>query len=115
MKEQRRRAPAVEVEIGSILPEMRRVRVLGTIVDRDSAGGTALLDDGTGRAVLLFSDPEVFEQVQEGRRVRVIGRPRVEEGVVIEVEVVQDMERLEPGLYEQVKYAVESLSKEAET
>ncbi len=109
MAQERRRRPAKPVEIAKITGDEFRVRVLGTIVDRDEASGTALLDDGTGRAVLLFADPELFERAREGLRVRVLGRVRVAEAVEIEVEVMQDMSKLDINLYEQVKYAVERL------
>jgi|Deesub1362B_J571_1020462.scaffolds.fasta_scaffold00426_22 hypothetical protein len=109
MPQEKRRFPAKEVEIANITGEEFRVRVLGTIVDKDEASGTALIDDGTGRAVLLFADPELFSRAVEGRRVRVLGRVRVAEAVEIEVEVIQDMSKLDIALYEQVKYAVEKL------
>jgi hypothetical protein len=109
MAQEKRRLPAKQVEIGKITGDEFRVRVLGTIVDRDEASGTALIDDGTGRAVLLFADPELFERVKEGARVRVLGKVRIGEAVEIEVEVMQDMSRLDINLYEQVKYAVEKL------
>ncbi|WP_456475333.1 hypothetical protein [Candidatus Pyrohabitans sp.] len=109
MAQEKRRFPAKQVEIGNITGEEFRVRVLGTIVDCDETSGTALIDDGTGRAVLLFADPELFARAVEGKRVRVLGKVRVGEAVEIEVEVIQDMSRLDVSLYEQVKYAVEKL------
>ncbi|NOZ59538.1 MAG: hypothetical protein GXO66_08215 [Euryarchaeota archaeon] len=112
MPQEKRRLPARQVEIAKIRGDEFRVRVLGTIVDRDESSGTALIDDGTGRAVLLFADPELFERAREGARVRVIGRVRLAEAVEIEVEVMQDMSRLDMNLYEQVKYAVEKLKEE---
>jgi hypothetical protein len=109
MAQEKRRLPAKQVEIAKITGDEFRVRVLGTIVDKDEASGTALIDDGTGRAVLLFADPELFERAKEGSRVRVLGKVRIGETVEIEVEVMQDMSRLDINLYEQVKYAVEKL------
>ncbi len=101
--------PAVERRIKDITMEDFRVRVLGTVVDMDVGSGTALLDDGTGRAVILFADPEQFAGVREGQRVRVIGRSRRDDGVEIEVEIIQDMGGLDLELYKQVRYMEEKL------
>jgi hypothetical protein len=73
------------------------------------SGGTALLDDGTGRAVILFPDPEQLDKAKEGMRVRVLGRARADQGVEIEVEIIQDMGRLDLELYKQVRYMEEKL------
>lgn len=107
--ERLRRLPARERCIKDITSEDYRVRVLGTIVDINEGNGSALLDDGTGRAMLLFADPEQFSNVKEGKRIRVIGKARREEEVEIEVEIIQDMSKLDLGLYEQVKYMEDKL------
>lgn len=109
--EKLRRLPARERSIKEITSEDYRVRVLGTIVDVDETNSSALLDDGTGRAVILFADPEQFYSAKEGKRVRVIGKARREEEVEIEVEIIQDMTKLDLGLYEQVRYMDEKLKR----
>lgn len=109
--ERLRRLPARERRIKDIALDDYRVRVLGTVVDTDEGGGTALLDDGTGRAVILFADPEQFSSVKEGQRVRVIGRARKDAEIEIEVEVIQDMGGLDLELYKQVRYMEEKLER----
>lgn len=105
--ERLRRLPARERCIKDITGEEFRVRVLGTIIDVNADSATALLDDGTGRAEILFADPEQFNRIKEGMRVRVLGRVRKEENVEIEVEIIQDMSALDLELYKQVKYMEE--------
>ena len=110
--ERKKRLPGKERQIAEIIREDYRVRVLGTIIDIDEANSLALLDDGTGRATILFADPDQFEAVKEGKLVRVIGKVRMEGEIEIEVEIIQDMSKLNLGLYEQVMYIEEKLSKE---
>lgn len=107
--ERRRRLPSIERSISEITEEDFRVRILGTVVDRDDVGNSAMIDDGTGRAVAFFATPEDFAIAEEGRLVRVMGRVRKEENIQIDVEVIQDMSKLDLGLYEQVKYVSEKL------
>jgi hypothetical protein len=73
----------------------------------DENGGTGLLDDGTGRALLLFADPEQFGRAVEGRLVRVIGRADRNDEVRIEVEIIQDMSGLDLELYRQLRHVEE--------
>jgi hypothetical protein len=110
--EKKKRLPGKERQISEISEKDYRVLVLGTIVDLDEADSSALLDDGTARAILLFADPEQLGAVKEGERVRVIGKARREGEVEIEVEIIQDMSGLDLGLYEQVRYMEEKLSRE---
>lgn len=109
--EKKKRLPGRERQIAQITGEEYRVRVLGTVVDVDEGNSSALLDDGTGRATLLFADPEQFEELKEGKLVRVIGKARKEAEVEIEVEIVQDMGKLDLGLYEQVRYIEDKLKR----
>jgi hypothetical protein len=110
--ERKKRVPGKERQIAEITGEDYRVRVLGTIIDIDEANSSALLDDGTGRATILFADPDQFEAAKEGKLVRIIGKARREGEVEIEVEIIQDMRKLDLGLYEQVRYIEEKLSRE---
>jgi len=105
-----KRSPAVERQIKDVKADDFRVRILGTVVDRDEANSSVLIDDGTGRAVAVFSDPEALKEVPEGKRVRVIGKARHGEPLEIEVEVVQDMSDLDMDLYEKVRNISEKLA-----
>jgi len=100
-----RRLPAIEKNIKDINQEDFRVKVLGIIVGRDEINNRAMLDDGTGRIVALFADPEQFGSAKEGRRVRIIGKVRKGESseLELEAEILQDMSKLDMGLYGQVK------------
>lgn len=106
--ERMRRLPSKEKSIKEISEQDFRVRVLGTVVDRDEVNNSVMIDDGTGRATLLFADPEQLGIAREGKLVRVIGKVRKDENA-IEVEIIQDMSKLDIGLYEQVKYISEKI------
>jgi RPA family protein len=107
--EKQRRLPAVERNISEIRPEDYRVRILGTVVDRDEVTNSAMIDDGTGRIIAYFPTGEDFSLAKEGRLVRVLGKIRKGENIEMDVEIIQDMEKLDIGLYEQVKYVSEKL------
>ncbi len=98
-----RRQPAVERSIGEITEKDFRIRVLGFVVERNEARNAAMIDDGTGRAIALFSSTESFSKALEGTLVRVFGRVRHGEFPEIEVELLQDMSGLDRELYEQVR------------
>ncbi|MFQ5887707.1 MAG: hypothetical protein ACE5HY_03325 [Candidatus Hydrothermarchaeales archaeon] len=107
--EMRRRLPSKERCIKDITADDIRVRVLGVVVGRDEDNYSIMLDDGTGRAVVQFIDPDQFQKAEAGKRVRIIGRAMVQEGVVMEAELIQDMSKLDMGLYEQVRYITEKI------
>lgn len=109
--ERSRRLPSAERAIKDISESDFRVRVLGTIVDVDEANLSAMLDDGTARAVLVFADPEQLALAKDGSLVRVIGKTKRRENLEIEVETIQDMSKLDLQLYNQAKYAVENLTR----
>ncbi len=103
-----RRLPSREKSIREISEQDFRIRILGTVVDRDEVNSSVMIDDGTGRIVAVFADPEHLAVAREGRLVRVIGKVRKDENI-IEVETIQDMGKLDLGLYEQVKYVSEKM------
>ncbi|MDI6654408.1 MAG: hypothetical protein QME59_00795 [Candidatus Hydrothermarchaeota archaeon] len=105
-----RRLPSKEKSIKEISEQDFRVRVLGTVIDRDEVNNSAMIDDGTGRIAALFADPEQLAIAREGKLVRVIGKVRKDENA-IEVEIIQDMGKLDTGLYEQVKYISEKMKR----
>ncbi len=105
-----KRSPALERQIKDVKADDFRVKILGLVVDRDEANNSVLIDDGTGRAVAIFSDPDSMEDVPEGKRVRIIGKAIQGNPLEIEVEVVQDMSELDMDLYEKVRNISEKLA-----
>lgn len=109
MEKKRKRAHSVEKEIKDIGGEDFRVRILGTVVEMNREEYEAVVDDGTGRASVLFADPEQFKNLKEGEAVRIIGRVIPGDERVIDAEIVQGMAKLDMSLYKQVKYIEEKL------
>ncbi len=107
--EKGRRLPSVERTVKEIDPADYRIRALGVVVDRDEGNLSAMIDDGTGRIVARFADPDQFALAEDGKRVRVIGKVMAGERTEIEVEIIQDMALLDPGLYEQVRYIADKV------
>ncbi len=107
--ERQRRLPAVERKISDLSPEDYRVKILGTIVDRNEVDNSVMIDDGTGRLVAYFANEEGFLKAEEGKIVRLIGRIRKEDNYEMDVEIIQNMEKLDIGLYDQLKYIEEKL------
>lgn len=109
MEERKRRKPAVEKNIEELTQEDYRVRITGVVVDRSLDNYSAIVDDGTGRVEILFSRKEDFEKAEEGKLVRVIGKVIKDENIWIDVEIIQDMSRLDPALFKQVRYVEEAV------
>ncbi|MEK6977426.1 MAG: hypothetical protein AABX40_03370 [Candidatus Hydrothermarchaeota archaeon] len=107
--EKDRRLPSVERTVKEIDSADYRIRALGVVVDRDEGNLSAMIDDGTGRIVARFADPYQFALAEDGKRVRVIGKVMAGESPEIEVEIIQDMALLDPGLYEQVWYIADKV------
>lgn len=104
-----KRAPAVERSIKDIKADDFRVKIIGIVVDKDIANNSILIDDGTGRAMAIFADPDAIGGLPEGKPIRVIGKVKLGKTPEIEVEIVQDMSKLAMDLYEQVKHISEKL------
>ena len=107
--ERKRRLPAVERNIKDLSEEDYRVRITGIVVDIHKDTYTAMVDDGTGRAVVQFVDPEVFSVLNEGKPIRILGKIVQGEEIMIDAEVAQDRSKLDLGLYNRFKYVAESL------
>ena len=105
----RKRVHSKERSIAEINEDDFRVRVLGTIVEINREQYEAVIDDGTARAVLQFSEPEQFANLKEGMFIRVIGRLIPGDEKVIDVEILQDFSRVDIGLYKQLKYIEEKI------
>jgi len=109
MERKRKRMHSVEKEIKDLGRDDFRVSILGTIMEMNRGEYEAVLDDGTGRAAVQFSDPEQFQNLKEGEAVRVIGRVIPGDERIIEAEIIQDMSKLDMNLFKQVKYIEEKL------
>jgi|TARA_B100001964_G_C14262626_1_gene616780 hypothetical protein len=108
--EKKSRQPAKYVQIGGITNKHFRVKVMGTIVDVCESESSAVIDDGTGIATIRLADLEQFRDIIQGGRVQIIGKTIKENE--IEVEIVQDMSKLDLGLFEQVRYIDDKLLRE---
>ncbi|MDI6643042.1 MAG: hypothetical protein QMD95_03210 [Candidatus Hodarchaeaceae archaeon] len=110
---QPRRRPAQPRKISEIKIGDQRVSVIGTIVDRKETEFT--LDDGSGQLTVIFDDPAVVEGVQVGSKVRVFGTPLGITGTSeLHAEIVQKVDGLDFGLYEEVRREIEKLERELE-
>lgn len=94
-----KRMPAVERAVSDITPQDIRVRVTGTVLDKQ--GDRIVLDDGTGKINVNFSQPV---ETEPQKLVRVFGKViSVESGFELEGEIIQDMSGLDLGLWKKVR------------
>lgn len=100
----------MERRIRDVRADDFRVRILGIVVDLDKANNSALIDDGTGRAVAIFPDQVHMDGVVVGKPIRVIGKAMQGDTLEVEVEIVQDMSKLDMDLYERVRDISEKLA-----
>lgn len=95
----RKRLPSLGKKIADIGQEDVRVRILGTVIHKDS--GSLIIDDGTGRITATF---DVEPKATLNQLVRVFGRViPMEEGLVIQGEIIQDMSGLDIELLKKVE------------
>ena len=95
----KRRLPAIERSISEIQAEKDiRVKILGTVIDMSDAA--LLVDDGTGKAEVMFDGPEELMELTQGQLVKVIVRvlPLVD-GYTLRGECVQNMKGFDINLY----------------
>jgi len=98
MPQEFKRMPAIEKLIADVDQKDIRVRVLGTVIDRQD--NTLVLDDGTGKIVATFDDPV---DVKERKLVRIIGRVMpVDGGLELRGEIVQNMEGLDIDVFKKL-------------
>jgi len=94
-----KRIHAADVSIAEIRPDNIRVRVLGTVIDKNDT--RIVIDDGTGKLEVVF-DNNV--DVKINQLVRVFGRIiPLENGFELQGEIIQDMSGLDMDLYKKVK------------
>jgi RPA family protein len=107
------RRPGVEKTISEINESDFRIRILGTVVSHDDENGICVIDDGTGRATAFFESSERLSSVEAGKLLRIIGKVRKNGNetpeIEIDVEIIQDMNKLDLGLLEQARDVLEKL------
>ena len=92
-----RRLPAFERKISEISEKDIRVRVLGTVIDKQ--GDFIILDDGTGKIKISMQN-----NLEANQFVRVIGKVMpLEDGLEIQGELAQDMSKLDMELVKTVE------------
>lgn len=99
-----KRQPAVERRIKDIRDSDTMVQILGTALELRE--GDFILDDGEDQ-IAVIADPEKVGSLNEGQRVRVIGRIFKDPEPVLQGEVIQDMGKLDLDLYRKVKKLLE--------
>lgn len=102
------RRPAIEKRIREVEPSLdRRVRIVGTVISKDTANGMVVLDDSTGKVNVFFDDLKVIEKLdsyKEGDPALVVGRiSQTAEGFDINGEVIRSVKGLDFGLLEKVR------------
>lgn len=105
MADNPRRAPARPKEIEEINPQQDiRVRIVGTVLSKDDDSFS--LDDGSG-SVEVFTEEDMMEDLEEGQRVRVLGRVLpTPDSFEIQGEIVQDFSGIDQDLHDRVKKVV---------
>ncbi len=102
-KKFQKRAPAKNVKISDINKDMDRIAVLGTVLGKEDAVFSILLDDGTGKINALMKDEEQYKKIGTGSIVRVIGKIWGEgDDIELQAEIVQDFSDIDVELYNKV-------------
>lgn len=105
------RRPARPRKISEIKIGDERVMVVGLVVDKKEAEFT--LDDGSGHLTVIFDDPAVAGAVEIGSKIKVFGTPLGVAGTnELHAEIVQKVDALDLGLYEEVRREVKKLERE---
>ena len=98
----KKRNVAVEKSISELTTDDTRVKVIGTVIEKDDSNNSIVVDDGSVSIRVLLNQ-ELFEKVSVGKIVRVIGLvvpPLQGESVELQGEIVQDFSKLDSELYE---------------
>ncbi len=95
-----RRNPSVEVQIADVKNTKGRIAVIGTVVNKNNELFSFILDDGKAQVLVLTNNIDEFEQLEEGKLARVLGKT-VGEGEETEIlaDVVQDFSGFDLELY----------------
>jgi hypothetical protein len=110
-EERKKRNVAFERKINTISKDDIRVKVVGTIVEKDAATNSIVIDDGESKVRVLL-DENIFTVLELGKLVRTIGiiAPALQgEDFELKGEIVQDFSGLDKELYQQYISAKPSL------
>jgi uncharacterized protein YdeI (BOF family) len=91
-----KRAPAKHVSVSALNKDLTRISLVGTVVSRNDAVMSFLLDDSSGTVNIIVNNADMFSPIKDGQIVRVLGRIWGE-GADIEVQgdIVQDFSNLD--------------------
>ena len=101
-EERKKRNVAIEKVISELTKEDIRVKVIGTVIEKDSSNNSVVIDDGIANIRVLLNN-ELFEKISTGKIVRITGLivpPLQGESVELQGEIVQDFSKLDSELYE---------------
>ena len=112
LKQVQKRKPAVLTTIKELNKDMLRVSLVGTVVSRNSEIYSFLLDDGTGTINVIMNDIERFNEVKEGKILRVFGKVWGEDNEIeIQGDLIQDFSKIDMNLFKKVFYKQTSSEK----
>ncbi len=100
--ERKRRNVAFEKRISELNSTDIRVKVIGTVIEKDASNMSIVIDDG-GSTLRILLEPDEFNKIEVGKLIRVMGvviPPLEGETVELRGEIVQDFSKLNPELYE---------------
>jgi len=101
LNQTKKRNVAIEKRISQITKDDIRVKVIGTVIEKDPTTNSIVIDDGESTIRVLL-DKEVFDEIETGKLIRVIGIvvPALEgESFELKGEIIQDFSKLNPELY----------------
>ncbi|MCD6547550.1 MAG: hypothetical protein J7K22_03290 [Nanoarchaeota archaeon] len=101
LNQTKKRNVAIEKRISQITKDDIRVKMIGTVIEKDPVTNSIVIDDGESTIRVLL-DKEVFDEIETGKLIRVIGIvvPALEgESFELKGEIIQDFSKLNPELY----------------
>jgi len=99
----RKREPAKYISIAELSKDLNRVALVGTIVSRNEAISSFMLDDGTGTVNIIMNDVGQFSKLKDGQVIRVFGRLWGEgDDIELQGDLVQDFSKLDLTLFKKV-------------
>ena len=96
------RYPFVNQKISDIQSNSS-VSVAGVVVSKDSDIISFIIEDETGKLNIITNNEESFNAVQEGQRVRVLGKTWGEgEDMELKSDIIQDFSKIDFELYKKL-------------
>lgn len=96
-----KRNPAVEKLISEIDPEKDiRVRVIGTLVEKNEDSSSVVLDDGSSSLSVIIPSDSMLASIEVGKRVRIIGTLiPLGDDFELKAEIISDFSELDYDLF----------------